>query len=634
MFTDIEYINQFTDMMSEGFIFIDNNGKIQIYNKKAKEVFGVIYNQGKGHEAGKILKGDIVIIADNNLGRDDGGLTPKDLRVIGIKDENIDIGDSIIAVGRYDDERIPSQFKYAKNYREEIMKLDTRFLDIDIEVTMDLIDKTINISVNGESFKIEYINALGHLVVLDCKSKRVKFYQAKGYTIRKESILDLLTGKAYMAKGKDLEIDVVGRDIFDIHGYVPAIKDFYEAAKGKDLSFKDKFIEINGRPTLCSLEPVNKDSKRVGALLKVKDISQIKGLIEERNEALLKLEEMEKQFIQRESKIDFFNKIIGESAEMKEIKGLLYKASKLNSTILLLGESGTGKGLMAKEIHDSGKNKDKSFVHVNCGSIPESLMESELFGYESGAFTGAKRKGKIGFFEMANGGTIFLDEISEITPAMQVKLLQVLQSKTFFRVGGEQEIHVDIRIIVATNRNLEEEVLKGRFREDLFYRINVFPIWVPPLRERKEDIHSIIYSKLPDICNEIGCEEKHISGEALKKLKKYDWPGNIRELENILERAVILCEGNTILSKHLKVELKDEEHKENMDEIKSLKSAVGIAEKKTIINALKICNGDKKKVMQLLDIGKTSFYDKIKKYNIDIRDCGNESAKTNGNVEL
>ena len=140
------------------------------------------------------------------------------------------------------------------------------------------------------------------------------------------------------------------------------------------------------------------------------------------------------------------------------------------------------------------------------------------------------------------------------------------KSKTFFRVGGEQEIHVDIRIIVATNRNLEEEVLKGRFREDLFYRINVFPIWVPPLRERKEDIHSIIYSKLPDICNEIGCEEKHISGEALKKLKKYDWPGNIRELENILERAVILCEGNTILSKHLKVELKDEEHKENMDE--------------------------------------------------------------------
>ncbi|WP_432662819.1 sigma 54-interacting transcriptional regulator [Wukongibacter baidiensis] len=617
MFTDLEYINQFTDMMSEGFIFIDNHGIIQIYNKKAKEVFGVVNDEGRGHESGQIIEGDIVIIADNNLGRDDGGLKPENLRVIGIDNEDIEIGDSIVAVGVYKDEKTDPIFKYTKNYSDEILRLNTTFLDVHIEVQVDFAGKTMNISVDEEEFETEYINALGYIVVLDGKNGNVKFYQSKGYTIRRESIYDLLMGREYMAKGQDHEVDVIGRDIFDIHGYVSAIEDFYEAAKGKNIRFRDKFIEINGRPTLCSLEPVNRRNRRVGALLKVKDISELKNLIEERNEAYLRLEEIEKKFKQREEKIDFFKRVIGESDEIKEIKTLLYKASKLNSTILLLGESGTGKGLMAKEIHDSSKNRNKPFIQVNCGSIPESLMESEFFGYEAGAFTGARKNGKVGFFEMANGGTIFLDEISEIPLSMQVKLLQALQSKTFFRVGGEQEINVELRIIAATNRNLEEEVLNGRFREDLFYRINVFPIWVPPLRERKGDIHSIVYSKLPGICKIAGCEEKHLSGEALKKLKKYDWPGNIRELENILERAVILCEGNTILSKDLKIEVKTNEVVDKQD-VKPLKKVVIDAEKDAIMNALKIYSGDKKKVMDILDIGKTSFYDKVKKYGIDV----------------
>ncbi len=617
MLTDMDYINQFTDMMSEGFIFIDNHGKIQIYNKKAKEVFGVVNDEGKGHESGKIIEGDIIIIANNNLGRDDGGLKPENLSVIGIDNKDIEIGDSIVAVGVYKDKKATPIFKYKKNYRDEMLRLDTTFLDIHIEAQVDFTGKTMNISVDGEEFETEYINALGHMVVLDGKNGDVKFYQSKGYTIRKESIFDLLMGREYMTKGQNLEVDVIGRDIFDIHGYVSDIEDFYEVAKGKNLRFRDKFIEINGRPTLCSLEPVNRKGRRVGALLKVKDISELKNLIEERNEAYLRLNEIEKKFEQREENIDFFQRIIGESDEIKESKTLLYKASKLNSTILLLGESGTGKGLMAKEIHDASKNKNRPFIQVNCGSIPETLMESEFFGYEAGAFTGARKKGKIGFFEMANGGTIFLDEISEIPISMQVKLLQVLQSKTFFRIGGEREINVEVRIIAATNRNLEEEVLNGRFREDLFYRINVFPIWVPPLRERKGDIHSIVYSKLPEICKMAGCEEKHISGEALKKLKKYDWPGNIRELENILERAVILCEGNTILSKNLKIEVKANKPIDKQD-LKPLKKVVTDAEKEAIINALKLYNGDRKMAMEKLDIGKTSFYDKVKKYDIDI----------------
>lgn len=618
MFVDMDYINQFTDIMSEGFIFIDNNGKIKIYNKKAKEVFGVIYNQGRGHKSGRITEGDIVIIADNNLGRDDGGLTPNNLSLIGIEDKNIHVGDSIIAIGSYMDKEITPIYKYVKNDNQKFMKLDVTFQGIHIEVNIDIIGKIIDIIVNGEKFEIEYINAIGHIVVLHSQTREVKFYQANGYTIRKESIFDLLNGKEYMAKGQNLEVEVVGRDIFDIHGYVTDIKEFYEAAQGKNISFKNKFIEINGRPTLCSLSPVDKDGKRVGAILKVKDISELKKLIEERNEAFLKLEQIEKRINGREDVVSLFPNIIGESDEIKEVKNLLYKASKSTSTVLLLGESGTGKGLMAKEIHDASKIKDNPFIYVNCASIPETLIESELFGYEEGAFTGARTKGKIGFFEMANGGTIFLDEISEIPFLIQVKLLRVLQSKSFFRVGGTGEVRVDVRIIAATNKNLEEEVLNGRFREDLFYRINVFPVWIPPLRERKQDIHSIVYSKLPEICNKVECEEKHISGQALKKLKEYHWPGNIREMENILERAVILCEGSTILSKHLKIEINSKD-KEDENNVKTLKQAVIDAEKKAIINALKACNGNKKQAMDILNIRKTSFYDKIKKYKIEVR---------------
>ncbi|SKC54813.1 sigma-54 interaction domain-containing protein [Maledivibacter halophilus] len=619
MFADIDYINQFTDMMSEGFIFIDNNGKIQIYNKKAKEVFGVIYNQGRGHESGRIIEGDIVIIADNNLGRDDGGLTPNNLSVIGIEDKNIKIGDSIIAIGSYMNKKIIPIYKYMKNDSGKFMKLNTSFQGIDITVNIDIVGKIIDIIVNGEKFEIEYISAIGHMVVLEGQTGEVKFYQANGYTIRKESILDLLNGKEYMAKGQNLEVEVIGRDIFDIHGHVSDIKEFYEAAQGKSISFKNKFIEINGRPTLCSLSPVDRDGKRVGAILKVKDISELKKLIEERNEAFLKLEEIEKQISGRESVANMFPNIIGESDEINEVKKLLYKASNSSSTVLLLGESGTGKGLMAREIHAASKFKNNPFIHVNCASIPESLIESEIFGYEEGAFTGARTKGKIGFFEMAKSGTIFLDEISEIPLSTQVKLLRVLQSKSFFRVGGTEEIKIDVRIIAATNKNLEEEVLKGRFREDLFYRINVFPVWIPPLRKRKQDIYPIVYSKLPEICKKVGCEEKHISGQALKKLKNYNWPGNVREMENILERAVILCDGRTILSKHLKIETGNGDAKEDINNIKTIKQAVMEAEKKAIINALKICNGNKKQAMDILNIRKTSFYDKIKKYEIEVR---------------
>ncbi|GFN34269.1 sigma-54 interaction domain-containing protein [Tepidimicrobium xylanilyticum] len=611
-----DYVKLFTDIMSEGLMVIDNNGIIQIYNNKAKEIFGIINNQQISHDGGKINRGDIVIIGDNSLGRDDGDLNSKSLECLGIRDKNIKKGDGLVAVGLYKEEGIPPIYRYVRpENMEDTLKLNAKFLGIDIRVVIDFAHKVITIEVDGEKYSMSYMNAIGHMVVLDEKTKKMKFYQSQGYTARGESINELLKGNDFRAKGKDNTIlDVIGKDIFEIHKGSSTIEDFYRVARGENITYVDEFKEINGIPTMCTLLPVDKDGKRIGAALKVEDISEIRRVIKERDKALSELDKIERQLNEEKLLKKAFPSFIGESKEINQVKRLAVKASKTNSTVLILGESGTGKTLLAKAIHDNSKFKDKPFVHVNCGSIPATLLESELFGYEKGAFTGARSGGKIGFFERANGGTIFLDELGDIPLNLQVKLLQVLQDKSFYRVGGTDKINVNVRIIAATNKNLEEEMVAGRFREDLYYRINVFPIWIPPLRERIEDIYPLVEMLLPKICKEVGVEQKRISGEALNLLTRYNWPGNVRELENILERAVNLSESNTILTKHIMIYVKEKDNRRG--KITTLKEAVMSCERDAIKKALDYFKGDKKKTMKALGISKTTFYEKLKKYRI------------------
>lgn len=619
MFGKDSYAKQFTDMMSDGFIFIDNVGTIQIYNNKAKEIFGIEYEYDFSHGSGKIEKGDIVIIADTGIGRDDGGLRPEVLKYIGITDTNIEKGDSIIAIGKYNDKNSEAS-KYIYNNIDNPVKkieLDCKYSDLNISASINYVDRNISIEVDGIKYNIDYVKCFGHMVVLDAETKKLKFYQTKGYTARGEGICDLLTGMSYRSKGDNSEdFDVIGKNIFEIHKDNETTKEFFDVAAGRDISYSNEYKEINGRPTICSLFPVNKGDKRVGAVLKINDISEVKNIIKERDEALQNLYQIERQLGDEETTNRLLPDFIGESREIINVKKLALKAAKSNSTVLLLGESGTGKSILARAIHDNSKNKDNPFIAVNCAALPETLLESELFGYEGGAFTGAKIGGKIGIFELAQGGTLFLDEIGEITPSFQVKLLQVLQEKTFYKVGGKTNIKLVARIIVATNKNLEEEIQKGNFREDLYYRINVLPILIPPLRDRKQDTYSLIKRILPKICSRIGCDEKGISGEALNILSAYDYPGNVRELENILERAVNITEGNTIFSKHLSINTKNMKRTEAVY-IKPLKDVVLEAEKSAIKAALEYYNGDKKAVMDSLQIGKTNFYEKVKKYELD-----------------
>jgi len=241
-----------------------------------------------------------------------------------------------------------------------------------------------------------------------------------------------------------------------------------------------------------------------------------------------------------------FDRIVGESPALLAVKALLQKiASSPASTVLLTGESGTGKDLAAKAIHYNSSRASKAFMNITCSALPESLLESELFGHERGAFTGADRQ-KRGLFEMADGGTVFLDEIGEMVPALQAKLLRFLEEKTFKRVGGATDIHVDVRVISATNRNLQEEVRHGRFREDLFYRLNVLQIALPPLRDRADDIARLVTFYIDAYNSEFKKRVSGVTPEAMQQLQRYPWPGNVRELRNAVERGMLLTEGDTL----------------------------------------------------------------------------------------
>jgi two-component system, NtrC family, response regulator PilR len=318
-----------------------------------------------------------------------------------------------------------------------------------------------------------------------------------------------------------------------------------------------------------------------------------------------------------------FGSIIGQSPKMLALYDLLEKVAPTKTNILITGESGTGKELVAKAIHYNSSRKDKPFVTLNCGAIPESLIESELFGHMKGAFTDAIATKK-GLFEMADEGTIFLDEISELPLLMQVKLLRVLQDREFKRVGGTEDIRVDVRIISATNKDLEEGVKEKRFREDLFYRLNVIQIKLPPLRERREDIAVLAAHFLKKYSDELNKNISKISPEALHLLLNYGYPGNVRELQNIIERAVALGNGQELIPQHLSSYLEEQVHiKKGMLDLDipsdgiDLEKVIEDLERTLLLKALDRTKGIKKRAAELLRINFRSMRYRLEKYGLD-----------------
>jgi transcriptional regulator with PAS, ATPase and Fis domain len=322
-----------------------------------------------------------------------------------------------------------------------------------------------------------------------------------------------------------------------------------------------------------------------------------------------------------------FDDIIGNSAELQNVKRIARKAANTPSTILITGESGTGKEMFASAIHKLSPYAEGPFISVNCAAIPEHLLEAELFGYEEGAFTGAKKGGKPGKFELAHKGTLFLDEIGDMPPLMQSKILRVLQEREVERVGGVAKHHVDVRIVAATNRRLEDMVQEGDFREDLYYRLNIIRLLLPPLRSRKEDIPLLLMHHLQKICKRFGLEIKSFSKEAMLTLINYTWPGNVRELVNTVEMLVSLSESDTIQPEDLPERfgrtliaapnvsaLPAFEQENNI--LTKVKNSVLEREKELILKILAETNGNKAAAARKLGIQRSTLYENLKKHNI------------------
>lgn len=409
-----------------------------------------------------------------------------------------------------------------------------------------------------------------------------------------------------------------------VHDMVPETKVDEAIRTGKILTANDITIKTrNGNMKMfCTYIPIFRDNKVIGCFTYVvfRGMDEAMNFVANVNGLLSEVEYYKKELKEIRGAKYSINNIIGKSDAIKKVKQEIYKASRSRSTVLIEGETGVGKELVAHSIHDLSNRMEGPFIKVNCAAIPAELLESEFFGYEAGAFTGAKKGGKEGKFEMANRGSIFLDEINQMPIFLQSKILRVLQEKEIEHIGGKESIPIDVRIIAASNVNLEKLIREKKFRSDLFYRLNVLRIKIPPLRERKEDIPLLADNLLKKLNFQMGMSVPGMSEEAKEKLKEYDWPGNIRELQNVIERAMNTVWCDIIEWKHLKEYFDNKKlHKHitinnNSYEIKNIKRNF---EKNVIKDALEKCGGNKTKTAQMLGISRAMLYRKINSYNIE-----------------
>lgn len=375
---------------------------------------------------------------------------------------------------------------------------------------------------------------------------------------------------------------------------------------------------INEQEVIIQRVPIVKDGKTLGAVGKI----MFKG-VAELNALVAKVSCLNTELAYYKGEVQKYrgaryglNHIIGESKEMVALKDTIRRIALSNSTILIRGETGTGKELVAHAIHMESSRRYAPFIQVNCAAIPEHLLESELFGYEEGAFTGARKGGQIGKFQLAHGGTIFLDEIGDMSLSLQAKLLRILQEREVERLGAVKTTPIDVRVIAATNTDLEQLLKKGLFREDLFYRLNVVSLRLPPLRERIDDLELLVEYFCEKFKKEFNTDFQMIAEEVWEIFRRYRWPGNVRELEHVLERAFNVMEGNCITIKELPLYLQKQAKKSKVEESHQLQQILDEAEKTAVIEALRTAGGNKAQAAQRLGISRAWLYRLIRKHGL------------------
>jgi Nif-specific regulatory protein len=459
----------------------------------------------------------------------------------------------------------------------------------------------------------------GMITLLDPDTETINVRLAHGLSKKSQSMASYKVGEGIIGRvvqdGKEIIVPDISKDPRFLHKTKSRRQE-----KGKQIAFFCVPIKLEGK-TIGALSVDKQSDPKNDFEANVRLLNVIATMVAQAVKLNKLVESEHKQLseenvrLRRELKSHFnIHNMVGASNAMKEVYRLIEQVSNSNATVLLRGESGTGKDLVAHAIHYNSLRADKPFVKVNCTALPDTLLESELFGHEKGAFTGAAER-KLGRFERAHGGTIFLDEIGDFSLNLQVKLLRVIQFKEFERVGGLETIKTNVRIVVATHKNLEEQIKEGLFREDLYYRINVFPIYMPPLRERKDDIMLLADYFLEKIATENNKNISRISTPAIDMLTRYHWPGNIRELENCIERAVLLCNDDVIRSEHLPPSLQMIKKTEPVAQ-RSLTEVIENKERELIVDALKKFDGSQRRTAKELGISERILGYKIKKFGI------------------
>ncbi|MDW7685028.1 MAG: sigma-54-dependent Fis family transcriptional regulator [Bacillota bacterium] len=573
----IEHLYAVLNSTYNGIIAVDNKGIITLFNRGAANILGIPTEKALGQKIDELFN------VPSLLTTVETGL--------------LDVGRKVTINGR---SVYSNRSPIIKN--GEIVGAVAIFQDTtDVEnLTKELADARDSVEILETILE----NAYDRIVVVDRDGIITKF------------------NKAYQSFLGVEEKDAIGRHVTDV---IENTRMHIVVKTGKPEI--GEVQKIQGDEMVVMRIPIYKEGKVVGAVGKVlfRDLQEIKALANKLDITITELKYYKKELRRLKGSRYTFKNIVGNSEKIKQVKELARLASTSSSNVLIRGESGTGKELFAHAIHDSSLRRYGAFIRVNCAAIPANLLESELFGYEGGAFTGAKKEGKPGKFELAQGGTIFLDEIGDMPGEMQVKLLRVLQEKEVERIGGDKVIRLDVRIIAATNRDLEEMIEKGEFRQDLYYRLNVLKIEIPPLRELKEDIELLSEKILTELNEELGTGIQGISADVISILRSHSWPGNIRELKNVLERAVNICKSNRIQKKHLPIYLLDQaqvdkkvrEVLELQDgEVYSLEGVLASAEKLAIERALKKTQNNRKKAAELLGIHRSGLYQKMTRYNL------------------
>ncbi len=557
--------NKLLDIFSDGIIIVDLKNNF-IVNRQFKKLFNIesegpdeVRNIIKLYDLSDVLKTEGVSVKEIAVG----------LKKISAESFSQNNGDESFTL---------TVFKEIKE--NDVDRTEIEELKQSLGVMKDILD-----------------NAYQGIVLVNEDAKIIKWNYEKLFGIKEEDVL-----------GKSVE-DVIENT--RLHMVVKTgNKELYDIQR------------IQGHDMIASRTPIIKDGHVIGAVGTVlfKDVKEVKDLARKikvlENTVNIYKSEIGKMYYANYT----FDHIIGQNAKMVKIKEIAIKAANSSSTILIEGESGTGKEYFAHAIHDASFRRKSPFVRINCAAIPHELLESELFGYEEGSFTGARKEGKIGKFELANGGTVLLDEISSMPFSMQAKLLRVLEEREFERIGGNAAIRLDVKVIACTNENLNKLVEKGLFRHDLYFRLNVVEIEIPPLKERLDDLELLCEDILNRQLQSVGLEPKKLTEKSFLALKLYNWPGNVRELRNVLERAANMSSNGYIdlnnLPDHISSKILCEEE---VADKKQLKEKVVEMEIDTIVNAIKMSNGSRTEAAKKLGIHRTALYKKLSSYGIDIK---------------